>query len=89
MPNSDQLLLNLGTAIPDCALASSMTPQQTKGYLLTLLQEFLRLGDGDHLLIVVLCKTHSCIIISIVKTVPSQMKALNAPIVWLLALAVS
>ena len=42
VPNSDQLLLNLGTAIPDSALASSMTPRQTKCFLLSLLQDFMR-----------------------------------------------
>ena len=42
VPNSEQLLLNLGTAIPDSALASSMTPQQTKSFLLGLLQDFMR-----------------------------------------------
>ena len=43
VPNSDQLLLNLGAAIPDAALASSLTPCQTKNFLLNLLQNFMSL----------------------------------------------
>lgn len=42
VPNSEQLLRSLGSAIPGSALVSKMTPSQTKSLMMNLWEDFFK-----------------------------------------------
>ena len=42
VPNSEQLLRSLGPAIPGAALVSTMSPTQTKSFMMNLWEDFFK-----------------------------------------------